>query len=119
VTIEASRSRRFKGRDEREYLRELFAENTVFVTSDIKFAEQVAESPIRHAGIVYLPSKMTDREKVTFAEVAAGFIRGGCYSSPRAFQNCILYPAHDGVRLLRAKNASELAISWHELWPDG
>jgi hypothetical protein len=114
-TVEASKQARFRGRDEREYLRELFAQNTVFATSDVKFVEDTRSRGVKHAGLIYLPNRMTDSEKEYFAELAAVFVQGGCRSSSSAFHNCILYPAHDGVRLIRPRRGVELAFSWHWL----
>jgi len=118
-TIEASRWRKVKGRDERDYFRQLFAANTVFVTSDIEFSRYISDKRIKHAGVVYLPNRLEPGEKLTFAEIAAVFIRGGCRrNSSRAFNRCILYPAHDGVRLVRPRQGDELALSWAELRED-
>ena len=114
-TIEAARHREFRGRDEREYLRELYSRNIVFVTSDIEFAEYARSNRLKHAGIIYIPNKMLEDEKEYFAEVAATFVRGGCRSSRFAFRGCFLYPGVDGVRLIKPRRESELAFSWHWL----
>ena len=114
-TVEASKLRELKGRDERDYIRELRAQNTVFATSDVAFVEHIRRHNIRHAGIIYIPNRMTGTEKLTFAEIAAAFVLGGSRSSSVAFHNCILYPAHDGLRLIRPRRGNELAFSWHWL----
>jgi hypothetical protein len=109
--VEIAKTSRFKGREEREYLAELYRENAVFVTSDGDFVNDAVERDLRHAGIVYVPSKMTHDEKVYFAEVVGGFIRGGSVSSPHVFRGCVLYPGYDGLRAIRSK-IDNMEFSW-------
>ena len=115
-TLEAARWNVVKGRDEREYIADLRSRNIIFVTSDLAFVQDIGASDRKHAGIVYLHNDLDLRRKVTFAGIASAYIEGGCHSSSRALHNCILYPAHDGVRLFRPKHGHELAISWPAIW---
>ena len=104
-TKEAGQLWRFRGRDERDYVQELYRENVVFATSDRIFANEVAGSKTKHAGIIYLPNRSTDHDLEVFAEVAGIFIKGGCHTSPYAFRNCVLYPtseADDSMKSLTA-----------------
>jgi hypothetical protein len=111
-TIEAAKTRALKGRDEREYLPELFRENALFVTSDAEFVAEVRRAGVRHAGIVFIPTEMTENEKVLFAQIAGGFVQGGCHSSRFQFRNRLLYPAHDGLRSTLLSRRAELEFSW-------
>jgi hypothetical protein len=54
---------------------------------------------------------MTHDEKVYFAEVVGGFIRGGSVSSPHVFRGCVLYPGYDGLRAIRSK-IDNMEFSW-------
>lgn len=110
-TIEVSRTNRFKGRDELQYISELYRENAIFVTSDGVFIGEVVENGLRHAGLIFVPQQMTLDEKVLFAEIVCGFVRGGCTASPFAFRGRILHPAHDGLRTIFSKR-DELEFSW-------
>lgn len=48
----------YKGRNELDYLGEMYANNEVFVTADGKFVDILAESGFkRHAGVVWLPEQ--------------------------------------------------------------
>ena len=109
--IEIAKTWRLRGREEREFVPELYRENAVFVTSDGDFVNDAVDGGVRHAGIIYVPSKMTSDEKVYFAEIVGGFVRGGCVSSPHVFRECVLYPGHDGLRAIRGKR-DDMEFSW-------
>lgn len=112
-TIEISRNSKFKGRDEKDYIAELYSDNGIFVTSDASFINYVVDNGVKHAGIVYVPEQMTIEEKVLFAEITGGFIRGSCASSPFTSRNFVFYPAHDGLRTIsRGKNELEFSWDW-------
>jgi hypothetical protein len=117
--IEAAKANLFRGRDEHDYLDELYALNIVFVTSDKEFVEHVIDRRSKHAGIVYIPTEMFVDEKVRFGEIACSWVRGGTRDSVFAFRGFILYPANDGVRFYRWQSSHskseprpELAFSW-------
>lgn len=72
-TLSAARDRRYAGRDEHDYVDELYAANEIFVTSDLKFMGWVLkEHGTRHAGLVCLPFADT-AFRVGFAAVTAGW----------------------------------------------
>ena len=114
-TEEAARRKDLRGRDEHEYIAELYSQNTVFVTSDAEFVEDVRASKTKHAGIIYVPNRLTIAEQEDFVEIAAVFVRGSCKSSIFGFRDCIVFPGHDGFRLMRPKQGNQLAFSWHWL----
>lgn len=111
-TIHAGKHHKYRGRDERDYLEDMYSKNIVFATSDMEFVGDIYYSRTRHAGIVYLPVHMSEDEKRFFAEVAATYILGGTKDSAFAFRGYILYPGHDGVRLAKNGDKPELALSW-------
>jgi len=113
-TFEASRDTRFKGRDERAYIAELYRQNAIFVTSDSAYVEELAGARTRHAGLLYIPQRFLDEEKLLLASMAANFIAGACFQSPFAFRNHILYAAHDGMRSIAA-GKDTLEFSWDYL----
>jgi hypothetical protein len=117
-TVEAARLWRLRGRDERDYLRELYSKNIVFATSDREFVNEIIQSNTRHAGLVYVPNKSSDYSLEVWAEVAGIFIRGGTHRSPYAFRNCILYPDNGGLNLIQGAEDHELVFSWEWLFAD-
>lgn len=111
-TIAASKTNVLKGRDERDYLPELYRENALFVTSDERFVIHVRSGGLRHAGIIFIPEQMTHDEKVLFAKIAGGFVQGACSSSRFRLRNRLLYPADDGLRSALLDKVDELEFSW-------
>ena len=97
-TVEISRNSRFKGRNESDYIDELYSDNGIFVTSDAIFVNYLQNNKIKHAGVILIPEQMTASEKIFFAEIVGGFIKGGCISSQFTFRNFIFYPGQDGLR---------------------
>lgn len=110
-TIEVAKANRFKGRDESEFILELFRENAIFVTSDGAFVNAAVENGLKHAGIIFIPEQMTMDEKVLCAEIVGGFVRGGCSASPFVFRGHVLYPGYDGLRMIVSKKDG-LEFSW-------
>ena len=110
-TVEVLRTHRLRGRDEADYIAELYSENAIFVTSDEEFVNKVIEKGVKHAGIIFVPKPMTLSEKVLFAQIVGGFVRGGCTGSPFVFRSRVLYAAHDGLRTIFSRN-NRLEFSW-------
>jgi predicted nuclease of predicted toxin-antitoxin system len=110
-TVEASRTNRLRGREESDYIDELYRENAIFVTSDAEFANNAIEHGLKHAGIIFIPESMTMSEKVRFAEIVGGFVQGGCTRSPFVFRGRVLYPGHDGLRTIFGQKM-KLEFSW-------
>src|SRR2546427_10899223 len=63
ATIEASRDRRFRGRDERRYLNELYRENAIFVTSDEAHVKYVAKNRFQHGELLHIPAPYCHNDK--------------------------------------------------------
>ena len=113
--IEVAKTSRFKGRDEKDFLPELYRENAVFVTSDAAFVERAIEVGMRHAGIVYVPPQLAEDEKVFIAEVVAALLKAECMSSPHAFRDCVAYPGYDGLHVIRDET-DRIVVSWNRLF---
>jgi hypothetical protein len=97
-----------------DFLPELHRENSIFVTSDREFVDKVLDDKPTHSGIVLIPEAMDSDEKVTFAEIAAGFIQGYCFESRYALRNMIVYPGDDGLHTIFA-GKDKLEFSWDSL----
>jgi hypothetical protein len=120
-TVEVSRDRKLQGRDERDYLQDLYRDNAIFVTSDIRFSREMLERDVKHAGIVYIPDQMAPDEKVIFAWIAREYIEWRCDEGPFAMRRQVIYPANDGLRVATAKE-HDLEFSWDRFrrqLPDG
>ena len=98
--VEVSKHPGMRGRDERSFLSALSRDNSVFVTGDTEFVNELVDSRRRHAGVVYIPQPLDADEKELLAYLAAHFIMGRCAESPRAFRERILYVATDGFRMV-------------------
>ena len=110
-TIEISKTKKYAGRNENDYINELFSENAVFITSDLEFVERILDQSTKHAGIVYIPKEMDKEEKITFAWAAAGLIRGLTDTSCISAHNKIIYPSYDGIHIIE-KGKDKLDTSW-------
>jgi hypothetical protein len=110
-TLEISKTKKYAGRNEFDYIHELFSENAVFATSDLEFVEGILDQNTKHAGIVYIPKDMARDDKITFVWAAAGFIRGLTDNSSVLVHNQIIYPAVDGVHIFE-KGKDKLDMSW-------
>lgn len=116
---DASTTWKFRGRDEREYIHDLYLSNTAFATSDREFVDEVWDSEIEHGGIIYVPNKAAQHDQEVFAEVAGIFISAWYERTRYAFRGCMLYPTREGLHLIRKKQSSELVFSWLQLFDEG
>lgn len=113
--IRANESR-YKSRDEREYLAEMYSLNEIFVTADEEFVDDVIDSGFRrHAGIVWLPTDLDDEQRTGFADLAAGLIKFHVREvGPFTMRGHILYPTAEGPTLFDGET-NQLVISWTSL----
>jgi predicted nuclease of predicted toxin-antitoxin system len=112
-TVEVAQTSRLKGRDEAEFISELYRENAIFVTSDGVFVDDAIEKRLKHAGIILIPEQITVDEKVLFAEIAGEYVRGSCSASPHAFRGFVLYPGHSGLHtIVSRKDTLEFSWDW-------
>ena len=113
-TLEIAKTRKYAGRDEFDYIHELLSENAIFITSDLKFIKQVVEQDVKHAGIVHIPEDADKEEKIAFAWVAAGVIKGLLEKPAISLHDTIVYSDHDGLHFLK-KGKDSLIISYDML----
>jgi hypothetical protein len=111
--VRASESR-YKGRDERDYLDEMYSTNEVFVTAD--FVDDLVESGIkRHAGVVWIPTQVDEEQRTGFSELAASLIKFKVgEDGPFAMRGLLLYPEETGVMIFDSEK-DHLLISWDRL----
>jgi hypothetical protein len=115
--LEVSKSRKYRGRDEKEFLPELYIENAVFVTSDEAFVDYVLDNHIKHAGLVYIPVDWHQDEKILLVHLVAGYIQGASDFSRFELRNTVLYPGDDGLHSIIA-STDKLEISWDHVFED-
>jgi hypothetical protein len=104
---------RYRGRDERDYLDEMYARNEVFVTSDGDFVNDLVESRVkRHAGVVWMPEQLDKEQQDGFAELAASSIKFQVGEEGQfAIRGLVLYPSKDGLTVFDG-DKDQLIISW-------
>jgi hypothetical protein len=109
--IEIAKHPRLRGEDERAFIGELYRDNTVFVTGDLEFVNELADHRRRHAGAVYIPQDLPGDDKAWVAFAAAYAIIGRCTEDRHAFRGLIFYVANDGLRIVDRGN-DRLQLSW-------
>jgi hypothetical protein len=113
--IFARNDRRYRGRDEHDYIGELYAANEVFVTSDFQFIRWILhEHGTRHAGLVMLP-RGTDELRELFAAVCAGWMWGSTDRSPIALRGKILFWSYEGLQQVDDESRIKTAVGAHLL----
>lgn len=96
----AAKDRRFRGRNERDYIADLRAQSIAFVTQDAEFVEAVISDDIRHAGIVWLPGRADKDELAASAAVGLGRLRGLLDYGRRAANDYIVKVDHRGLAVI-------------------
>ena len=71
-----SKTRKYAGLDEREYIQHIRAEGAFFITGDAEFVKDVIRQKIKHAGIVLIPTGWEDDTMELAAAGMAGFVLG-------------------------------------------
>ena len=112
--IETSHNLKYKGRDEWAYVNDLYRENALFVTSDFEHARHIARGRWQHAGVVYIPGSWGVTDKVLYSQIVTGFVQEWCRRSRFALRNHLVYPADEGLHLVRAAK-DWLHLSWTRL----
>jgi len=107
-----SKMRKYKSRDEKDYIEEIYSEGRVFVTSDIEFAKYVVDNKIKHSGILLIPSGW-DSDIVEFATAGLiGIVKGEIEQGGKnALRRLIFYIAEDGFRVVDEKGKDTLLYS--------
>jgi hypothetical protein len=107
-----AKTRKYAGRDEKDYIEEIYSEGRLFATSDVAFANYVHDNKIKHAGIILIPSGWDD-ETVEFATAGLlGIVRGEIQEfGKNALRRLIFYIAADGFRVVDEKGEDHLLLS--------
>jgi hypothetical protein len=105
-----SKTRKYAGRDEKDYVEEIYAEGKPFVTSDMEFVfDHVLENNVKHARIIAIPKDYNDASDgdlhTGLAYTAKLLIRG---VGKNALRRHIIYIAEDGLRVLDDKGKDDL-----------
>ena len=98
--LRAARDRRFRGRDEWDYIRELRSLNIVFLTQDGEFVRHVVADQVRHAGIVWLPAEWDVQELAAVVPAACGLLRGYLDDGVHGVHDIVIRVENDGIRTI-------------------
>ena len=112
--IEAGKDRRFRGRDERDFIMDLYRANAVFVTSDRVFADEFAKQRRQHAGAALIPTTYDSNDRILLAQIVRGVIRARCERSPFGMRNHVMIPKEDGLHISLG-GLDHLEFSWTRL----
>ena len=112
-----SKTKKYAGRDEKDYIGEIYAEGKPFVTSDSEFViDYVVERDVKHAGIILIPKDYNDASDgelhTGLAHITKTLIQG---LGKNALRRHIAYIAGDGLRVLDDKGKDDL---WFPALPD-
>jgi len=78
----------------------------------LEFVEYIRDNDIKHAGVIFIHTSMTDAEKESFAEVATIIVLSACGDSSHGFRNRIIYPGPNGVRVHELRKGHRLVFSY-------
>ena len=114
-----AKTKKYAGRDEKDYIEEIYAEGNVFATSDVDFFHYLLDNKIKHAGIVVIPPGFDNDSAAYGAGVMANILKefidiGG----KNALRRLVFYIAEDGFRVFDDKGADTLLYSITEMERD-
>jgi hypothetical protein len=98
--LRASHDRRFRGRDEWEYVGELRSLNIVLLTQDSEFVQHVVADQVRHAGIIWLPTGWDVEELASAVAAACGLLRGLFDDGVHGARDIVIRVEYDGIRTI-------------------
>lgn len=110
-------TKKYAGREEQDYIEEIYAEGKPFVTSDLEFVDDyVLEHNVKHAGIIAIPKDYNNPSDgdlhIGLALIAKELIRG---LGKNALRRHIVYIGVDGLRVIDDKGKDDL---WSPFLPD-
>jgi uncharacterized protein YbcV (DUF1398 family) len=107
-----AKTRKYAGRDEKDYIEEIYREGRLFATSDFEFADFVVVNKKKHAGIILLPSKWHDDIIELLVYEISDFIKTYIDElGKHAFRRLIVYVAEDGIHLIDEKGDDTILYS--------
>ena len=106
---------KYRGTDEHDFFRGLYAENALLATGDLTFTKHVLDNNVKHAGIIEIPPEYDNEEAAAYAELLAKFVAVYIEDDGKhAWRRRIIYLAHDGVTIIH-NTGDEHRYSWEEL----
>ena len=112
-------SSKYRGQDEKDFIRDLYAEGALFATGDLEFTEYVRENNVKHAGILEIPPHYDNEEANWTADGLAKIAKEHIHQlGKHALRRHIIYLAHDGFRIIDDKGNDELFLSLERIERD-
>src|SRR5919202_1114114 len=110
-----SKTSKYAGRDEKDYIQEIYAEEKVFVTGDIEFIRYVVANKIKHAGILGVPSTWDNEIAGKASAALAGLVKTRVRQlGKNSLKKVVLYVDDDGYHVI-AKGIQRLVYSMDKL----
>jgi hypothetical protein len=92
---------KYGGREGRDYIREIFAEEKLFATGDIEFVNEVIATNTKHAGILVLPTYPVNEVVEAVAGILAEQVRGYIKANGRnSVKRKVFYVDQDGFYIV-------------------
>ena len=109
-SVMIANTKKYVGREEQDYIGEIYAEGKPFVTSDSEFVlDHVIEHDAKHAGIILIPKVYND---ASAGDLHTGLVRiAKTYIQElgrNALRKHIIYIANDGIRIMDNKGQDDL-----------
>jgi hypothetical protein len=101
-SVMIANTKKYVGREEQDYIGEIYAEGKPFVTSDSEFVlDHVIEHDAKHAGIILIPKVYNDASAGDHHAMLAYILKVFIKEHGRnALRRHIIYIAEDGFRII-------------------
>jgi len=109
--IETSKSKKFWGRDEREYLKKINKESAVFVTSDAEFITDITNDRTAHSGVIFIDNKMTMQRRIDYVLNSILLIQVFTENASSNLNNKIIISDDNGISVTDG-HRNYFFISW-------
>ena len=110
--IRISKTKKYAGREEKDYIQDIYAEGKLFVTNDVKFRRYVVANNVKHAGIVEMPQNLDYERMITVTAVLAGCVEGYVEELGRnSLRKHVFYIANDGFHIIDENGKDQLWYS--------
>src|SRR5215217_4358780 len=116
--IQISKTKKYAGRNEDDYIEEIYSEGRLFATSDVQFRKRVLakKNKVKRAGIVEIPPDVDYEDIGRVIGLLAGCVEGYIEAfGKNSLRNHVLYVAHDGFHLVDEKGKDLLRYSFEAL----
>jgi hypothetical protein len=111
--LQIAKTAKYAGRDEADYINEIYAEEKLFATGDFTFIAYVREQNIKHGGIVGIPPPSSEDipydDIGILAQIIKVFIRN---HGRNCLRKHIVYIGRDGYRMTKPQGEDILLYSW-------